>query len=456
VRRSIDWSDTKFLEQLVRLGLKAGDEGWRRSWEELCERKEVAPTFSGQKPPRQVLVEFVEINLYQTSGKEWAQPLLYKAEGEEDAQIDLPTSDEENHGKLQPGESDLQVAEDPEPVLLVGVGEASSSKTRPEMPDQRDQISNQGGPDPDMEVSIQKEDLVPTMTEVGPAISNAEIGETRKEKKKDKKERKEKKEGDKSKKVKKEKRRLEDESLQAGEKSQKTSKVAECSSDSGSEHSIAKAPPEYDHKVRLCAAFLEGRCHKGSLCKAAHSQSELMQPGEAASQHHEKLVRAGKHPSQGSAANPPRVPGNRMRAWPQDSARSRGVTPRPIMGMPPMMDPMMMGAPGHIMVVPPEMIHMQVPQFHPQMAMMMDPYLMMHQEKHHRKSKESKEGKEKGKEKGKKAAKEVEVLHTKQKDTKELKSKKDKSDKSARRKDKTSAVKAGTVRKERKVDEEDL
>lgn len=53
------------------------------------------------------------------------------------------------------------------------------------------------------------------MTEVGPAFSNAEIGETRKEKKKDKKERKEKKEGDKSKKVKKEKRRLEDESLQA-------------------------------------------------------------------------------------------------------------------------------------------------------------------------------------------------------------------------------------------------
>eukprot|EP00434_Breviolum_minutum_P006557 symbB.v1.2.005786.t1/scaffold289.1/size287290/31 len=211
VRRSIDWSDTKFLEQLVRLGLKAGDEGWKRSWEELCERKEVAPTFSGQKPPRQVLVEFVEVNLYQTSGKEWAQPLLYKAEGEEDAQIDLPTSDEENPGKLQPGEN-------PEPVLLVGVGEASSSKAyRPEMPDQRDQkISNEkGGPDPDMEVSIQKEDLVPAMTEVGPAFSNAEIGETRKEKKKDKKERKEKKEGDKSKKVKKEKRRLEDESLQA-------------------------------------------------------------------------------------------------------------------------------------------------------------------------------------------------------------------------------------------------
>lgn len=66
-----------------------------------------------------------------------------------------------------------------------------------------------------MQVSIQKEDLVPAMTEVGPAFSNAEIGETRKEKKKDKKERKEKKEGDKSKKVKKEKRRLEDESLQA-------------------------------------------------------------------------------------------------------------------------------------------------------------------------------------------------------------------------------------------------
>ena len=59
----------------------------------------------------------------------------------------------------------------------------------------------------------------------------------------------------------------------------------------------------------------------GSLCKAAHSQSELLQPGEAkqfntlicmfpcnrwaeidaeaASQHQEKLARAGKHPSQG-------------------------------------------------------------------------------------------------------------------------------------------------------------
>eukprot|EP00438_Fugacium_kawagutii_P009396 Skav231302 [mRNA] locus=scaffold161:305365:308386:- [translate_table: standard] len=35
VRRSIAWDDARFLEQLVRLGLKAGDEGWRKSWEEL-------------------------------------------------------------------------------------------------------------------------------------------------------------------------------------------------------------------------------------------------------------------------------------------------------------------------------------------------------------------------------------------------------------------------------------
>eukprot|EP00913_Durusdinium_trenchii_P014887 g13962.t1 len=53
VRRSIDWNDVKFLEQLVRLGLKAGDEGWKKSWEELCEKREIAPTFSEQKPPKE-------------------------------------------------------------------------------------------------------------------------------------------------------------------------------------------------------------------------------------------------------------------------------------------------------------------------------------------------------------------------------------------------------------------
>ena len=92
----------------------------------------------------------------------------------------------------------------------------------------------------------------------------------------------------------------------------------------------------------------------GSLCTAAHSQSELLKPGEAkqicmfpcngrwaeiaaeaAAQHQEKLARAGKHSSQGviffgpsfimkldrlifagSAVNPPRVHGNRSLSSP--------------------------------------------------------------------------------------------------------------------------------------------
>ncbi|CAJ1335408.1 unnamed protein product [Effrenium voratum] len=83
VRRSIDWSDARFLERLVRRGLKARDEGWKASWEETCLAREIPSSFAVQKPAKEVLVEFVEANLCQTTGKDWAKPLLYKAEGEE-------------------------------------------------------------------------------------------------------------------------------------------------------------------------------------------------------------------------------------------------------------------------------------------------------------------------------------------------------------------------------------
>lgn len=260
---------------------------------------------------------------------------------------------------------------------------------------------------------------------------------TKRSEKRRKKERRQKKE-------KKEKRKLEGESLQAGE-SQKAKVTELRSSDSGDS---MEAPPSHEYKTKYCPAFLKGQCHKGNLCTLAHSESELLKPGEAASDYRDKLRARAKHPGQGVREPASQVPSNRMRAWPQDKARSRGVAPsQPMMGMPPMMDPMMMGA-GPFVVVPPEMIHMQVPQFHPQMAMMMDPYGMQ-KEKRSKKTKERKEEKDKSK----KAGKEVQVMKP-MKETKEPKSKKEKG---AKHKEKVpQADKAGAVRKERKVDEEDL
>ncbi|CAK8996410.1 Hypothetical protein (Fragment) [Durusdinium trenchii] len=255
----------------------------------------------------------------------------------------------------------------------------------------------------------------------------------KKEKKKEKKDRKDKKEKeDKPKKPKKEKRKMDDQAVVEVQRG----------SDSSSVESMA--PPTHNHKTRLCSPFLEGRCHKGSLCTAAHSQSELRKPGEAVAEYREKHPQSGRV-SKGAGKGREealRAPPSRMRAWPQDApARSRAPA-RPV-GIP--MDPMMMGHPGPIMVLPPEMIHMQVPQFHPQVAMMMDPYgFMMPQERHH--PKKEKDSKEKEKKK-----KETERVKVKQKDTPEVKVKKDKT---ARHKEKVPIQQV--KRKERKVDEEDL
>lgn len=40
-------------------------------------------------------------------------------------------------------------------------------------------------------------------------------------------------------------------------------------------------PPDHFHKTKMCWTFLEGRCTLDRYCTAAHSEKEIVQPGEA-------------------------------------------------------------------------------------------------------------------------------------------------------------------------------
>lgn len=82
-RRRIDWKDPRFLELLVRRGL-AVDADWKALWQQHCDAK-FAPSDFQVLPPKDVLAEFVERNLFQLLHKSWAKDLMYKKQGEDDA-----------------------------------------------------------------------------------------------------------------------------------------------------------------------------------------------------------------------------------------------------------------------------------------------------------------------------------------------------------------------------------
>jgi len=90
VRRKLDWGDARALQRLIRRGLRAKDEDWRRSWHQFCKQRRLSIEFSGNAqgglapPSKGALQEFVERNLSTLLKKEWAQDLMYRTEGQGD------------------------------------------------------------------------------------------------------------------------------------------------------------------------------------------------------------------------------------------------------------------------------------------------------------------------------------------------------------------------------------
>jgi len=69
-----------------------------------------------------------------------------------------------------------------------------------------------------------------------------------------------------------------------GRKPVKRAKMIGFSEDGASDESDERAStdmPTVYHKTRVCRPFLDGKCRKGESCTYAHSQKELLQPGEA-------------------------------------------------------------------------------------------------------------------------------------------------------------------------------
>ncbi|CAE7544038.1 ccnyl1-b, partial [Symbiodinium sp. CCMP2592] len=242
VRRSIDWGDVSFLQRLVRRGLKAADAGWKQSWEELCEEKQISPSFFVQKPSREVLVEFVEANLCQTTGKAWAQALLYKKEGEDDPAPTDELSDQDSDPPAVLQSDDIQVSASessftpqpsqsaPSTVRLQDLGEGVSKPkvgsdgseqespqrvedaAQPPQPPQSE--ADEAFPDAPMASKVEPEERVAeeadaALSEVPPELAPGKAGKKEKKEKKDKKEKK------KDKRAKKEKKEKSDPTTEA-------------------------------------------------------------------------------------------------------------------------------------------------------------------------------------------------------------------------------------------------
>jgi len=501
VRRSIDWSDVSFLQRLVRRGLKAEDAGWKQSWEELCEEKQISPSFFPQKPSREVLVEFVEANLCQTTGKAWAQALLYKKEGEDDPAPTDGLSDQDSDPPAVLQSDDIQVSASessftkqpsqsaPSTVRLqdlregdvdskpkFGSEQESPSVEEPDSaqplplvgpnPPRAQSEADQAFPDSPMASKVEPEERVAEEADAALSEAPSELAPG-KASKKEKKEKKDKKEKKKDKRVKKEKKEKSDPTTEAQPRETKRQApqvaIVAAQLDSSSDSSSAEiepttsTPPSRDYKMHLCSEFLEGRCRKGSACPAAHSQSELRQPGEAAADFR-RQVRSRTVRDSGGDMPPHR---GVAPAWP-GPARQAGMGPMGMgpgpsqvaMGVHHLMDPLMMGHPA-IMTVPfmtPEMVH-GPSHYHP-MAMIVDPAMVMpkFKEKHEKKSKKERD---RDREKQKRKAEKTTDASATTRHEQEKRQPKQK-EKVAKRKEKHTGEDKVAAKKERKVDDEDL
>merc|ERR1719161_697548 len=80
VRRSINFSDDKFMKKLVAKGLKH-DKKWQEAYSEYCVSKGVTDT-DPKKQDKDMISTFVERNLANSINQEWAQKIMYKQENE--------------------------------------------------------------------------------------------------------------------------------------------------------------------------------------------------------------------------------------------------------------------------------------------------------------------------------------------------------------------------------------
>ena len=73
-RRPMEWENERFLQRLVKRGIKAKDPVWRESWEALCGAQSSAdPRNQG----KEILAKFIEQNLAHATKQTWAKDLLY-------------------------------------------------------------------------------------------------------------------------------------------------------------------------------------------------------------------------------------------------------------------------------------------------------------------------------------------------------------------------------------------
>ncbi|CAE8723500.1 unnamed protein product [Polarella glacialis] len=463
IRRSIDWRDTKYLERLVQHGLAAGDAGWKSAWEELCKQKEVSADFA-EPPPTEFLVQFVEGNLYQTTGKDWARELLYKREGEEDR----PPVQEDASPSASPLNAEPAASSNAEPAAegagtktieepALQIAAASSSSSSPadgvqkEQQEQQQQQQEQQS-EPQQE---QQQESSGSHGQSTSDVAKVEEKEVKQEEPKEKKEKKDKKDK-KEKKDKKDKKRKREKEGDI-EANTATGQGAEDSSDS-SEIDPHAVRPMKDHKTRMCFSFLEGRCHKGSDCVQAHSE-ELKQPGEALRDFEKRLQKHQAKQPRGSfpqsSVHHPKPAARTVPAMPHQHWHQPPMGMGHMMGMtaPHMMDPMMMHNPMGMMGmspmmhggVPPGMMH-AMPHMNPHMAMMMEGSEKQYRDEKSKKRKEPERDREKDK---KDKGKDREKGKDKHRDRGEDDNAKPNKDK----KDKGKKDKGG---KERKVDDEDL
>merc|ERR1719281_1057389 len=80
VRRSINFSDDKFMKKLVAKGLKH-DKAWATAYSEYCVSKGISET-DPKKQDKDMISTFVERNLANSINQEWAQKIMYKQEND--------------------------------------------------------------------------------------------------------------------------------------------------------------------------------------------------------------------------------------------------------------------------------------------------------------------------------------------------------------------------------------
>jgi hypothetical protein len=71
----MEWENERFLQRLVKRGIKAKDTVWRESWEAVCGGG--AHSSDPRNQGKEILAKFIEQNLAHATKQNWAKDLLY-------------------------------------------------------------------------------------------------------------------------------------------------------------------------------------------------------------------------------------------------------------------------------------------------------------------------------------------------------------------------------------------